>query len=242
MKMPDFNKYRKVFIICISIFVVIFIINIAVTMIYKEKFRATGPVSTTDETVGYTVINGNVGTGVNNNFVVKFKDENIERIIRFNLNKPTADIHVKDIKGIGYLNLNHCDIQNLSGMEYFFSLKKLDLSYNKISDLSELTKLKNLQELIIYNNKIKDVTELAKIDTLKKIDVSSNLITNVEPLTAMKNLVELDVNDNKITDVSPLTKLPKLKVLDVSRNYITNMDILNAKNFTQLLNWGNKLN
>lgn len=242
MNFPDLYRYKKIYNIVICAFIIIFLINVALTFIYKERYRSRGVVSTTDTSIAFAGGNDSASDKKNDNIEIVFKDPNFERIIRYNLMKPEVKIYVKNVRKISYLNLNHSDIKSIDDLKYFKSLRKLDLSFNKISDLSEITKLINLQELIVNDNQIKDLTGLNGVKTLKKLDVSNNFISDITPLTSLKSLVELDVNNNRVKSVSKLSELPELKVLDISRNNINDIDSLKSKNYKLLLNWGNKLN
>ena len=241
MKIPDLNKYRKIYNIVICVFIVVFMVNVALTFIYKDRYRAKSIPGDTDPTISETADDS--GEVSNDWKQVVLKDPNFERIIRYNLSIPeTNNIVVRNVRKIDYLNLNHSNIKSLEGIENFKNLRKLDLSFNQVKDLTPLTKLKKIQEIILYSNNLEDVSELAKIKTLKKLDLSNNQITDVTPLAALINLTDLDLNNNKIYTIGSISVLPKLTVLDVSRNYIKDMNSLDSKKYKLLLDWGNKTN
>lgn len=235
------EKYRKKYNILVCILMVLFIANIGYTVYHKDKYRAKSIPGEQDPTM--TFVAGPVTAGEKKiaNLEIKFKDTNLEHIIRFNLNNFDKKIHVKDVRGIGYLNLNHCNIVNLEGLEYFRNLRKLDLSFNNISDTSPLAKLNHLQELYIYNNNIKDLSETSKILSLRKLDISNNEIVDIDPLTALVNLKELDVNNNKIQNITKLNDLIGLTSLDISRNDISDISPLKDRHYKLFLDWGNKI-
>lgn len=236
------EKYKKKYDILVCVLIVLFMANIGYTVVHKDKYRAKSiPGTQTDATI--TFIPGPVTEGEKKieNMEIKFKDANLEKIIRFNLNNPDRKIHVKDVRGIGYLNLNHCSIVNLEGIEYFKNLRKLDLSYNKISDVTPLTKLNHLDNLIIYNNNISDLSEVSKIASLRTLDISNNKIVDLSPLVSLHNLKELDLNNNKIEDISKLNELTGLTSLDISRNDITDISSLKGRHYKLFLDWGNKI-
>jgi Leucine-rich repeat (LRR) protein len=237
MKIPDLRKYRKLYNICVLLFVAIFMVNVGFTLVYKEKYRAK---SVPGETAIALAVEDNE-PDENDSKQVIFKDANFERIVRFNLQvSETNNVVFRDVKKVTDLNLNHLDIKSLDGVESFRSLKKLDLSFNQVSDLTPLTKLTHLEEIILYMNKVVDVSALAKIKTLIKLDLSSNQITDIAPLAVLTNLEELDLNNNKITTIHSVAMLPNLKMLDVSRNYIKDMNTLDTKKYRLILDWGNK--
>ena len=242
MNFPDLYKYKKIYNIAITAFIIIFLINVVFTFAYKERYRSRGVVNTTDTSIKFSSGIDKAGDKTNDNIEIVFKDHNFEKLIRYNLMKPEVKIYVGNVRKISYLNLNHSNITSIDDLKYFQGLRKLDLSYNKIKDLGGITKLVNLQELIVNDNEVKDITNLSEVKTLTKLNISDNFITDITPLTLQKNLVELDVNNNKIKSISKLSKLSQLKVLDISRNNIVDMKSLKSKHYKLFLNWGNKLN
>jgi internalin A len=235
------EKHKKKYDIFICIIGVLFVLNIGYTVMHKDKYRAKSIPGANNESIDFVQTPMTVGEKSIENNEIKFKDANLEHIIRFNLNKLDKKILVKDVRRISYLNLNHCDIVNLEGLEYFSNLRKLDLSFNDIKVVTFLTKLTHLQDLIINNNKISDLSEIAKIPSLRTLDISSNEISDLNPITALVNLKELDLNDNKIVDVSALNQLSGLSSLDISRNDIKDISSIKGQHYKLFLDWGNKI-
>ncbi|WP_050607466.1 leucine-rich repeat domain-containing protein [Clostridium niameyense] len=115
---------------------------------------------------------------------VTFKDENLERIIREDLNKPSGDIFIKDISKakIVYLDASNKDIKDLSGIEYLTDLKKLKLNDNKIDDISKISDLKSLKYLDLKNNNIKDFKALKDSTKLETLYLKGNKTEDYNPI------------------------------------------------------------
>lgn len=115
---------------------------------------------------------------------VKFKDKNLENLIREMINKPTGPIYVNDVEGITMLIANGENIKSIYGIEYLVNLDSLYLDANEIEDIRPISNLVYLQKLGLSHNKIIDI----------------------EPLRDM-NLKYLALGDNKIKDYSPIMEI-----------------------------------
>lgn len=236
------NKHRKKYNIFVGILILVLAVNTGYTVTHKDKYRSR---VTPDKMKDTMDMNKNADSSGDASIAyneVIFKDPNLEHIIRFDLNKPDEKIRVKDVWGITYLNLNHCNLVNLEGMQFFRSLNKLDLSFNNLSDVSPLTKLPALHELYIYSNQIgaKGLAQISSIKTLTTLDVSNNKVSDLTTIEEMKHLTDLDLNNNQIVDVTPLNRLTGLKVLDISRNNIADFSPIKKRHYKLFLDWGNK--
>lgn len=112
--------------------------------------------------------------------VVTFDDPYLEQAVREIIKKPApATIFSSFLKKITILNLRGLDIKRISGLEYFYALKELDLGENSITDISRLSFL----------------------DSLRVIRLDKNQIKNIEPLLENRNLgsgVEIDLSGNPV--------------------------------------------
>jgi Leucine-rich repeat (LRR) protein len=126
-----------------------------------------------------------------------------------------------DIAGVIYLPLSNSNISDLSGLENFVNLKKLDCFNNQLISL-DVSQNKALKELNCRNNQ------------LTSLDVSHNTrLTSLE--CAENRLTSLDVNQN--TDLATLgCSMNQISSLDVSlnialtllycsENLLTNLDV-----------------
>jgi internalin A len=93
-------------------------------------------------------------------------------------------------------------IADLSGLEKYYTLQKLDLDQSYVQDLSPLADLPDLQTLILSRDAgaegqlLEDLSPLSEISTLESLDLSHQGITDLTPLMGLPNLQELNVSGN----------------------------------------------
>lgn len=134
------------------------------------------------------------------NTIVDFADENLERVIRENINKPEGMIRVEDVIGITSLSAHGRGIKSLYGIEYLAALETLNLSNNEISDLTPLMHLSNLTELDINLNDVSDIWPVCLLNKLKRFDAMFNHIRVARPLLELTALDIANLTDNPIED------------------------------------------
>lgn len=179
--------------------------------------------------------------------IVTFKDENLEQKIRDHINKASGDIYKSDVEEITELEVQHSEIQDISGIENLTNLKQLTLGNNKISDINVLKNLTNLQTLNLIDNQLKDISALKNLVNLQSIDLRYNEISNISALKNLTNLKQLDLDNNKISDISALRNLTNLQELSfgcvpcgaidapvLKENYNEISDVSALKNLTNL--------
>ena len=138
-------------------------------------------------------------------------------------------------KNLNYLWLLGNNISNLNPLRGLKNLTDLELSINKISDISPLQSLTNLTELFLYENQISDITSLNKLNKLKKLTLDNNQINDISPLKNLEKLVNIGLSANNISDFTPLYDLEKLSDLDISYNQITELKVLQPLKYIKKL-------
>lgn len=113
--------------------------------------------------------------------VIDFPDENLEKVIRYEIGKLEGNILYSDVKRISYLTVDY----------YTTNL-------GEIADLSGIEFCINLTDLSISKSKITDITPLSNLTKLEYLSLSGNEITNISPLSNLTNLHNLYLNNNKI--------------------------------------------
>ena len=151
-------------------------------------------------------------------------DENFLLVVRDAINKPEGAITAADVAGVTELSLFLRDVAELSGIEHFTALERLNCNSNKITalDLSKNINLKylnvsynQLTELIIGENTA--LTELyCQYNNLAELDVSANTAL-VELYCQGNELTELDVSANTAL-VELFCQNNQLTELDVTAN------------------------
>lgn len=126
--------------------------------------------------------------------VLQFKDPHLKTALLLSmksqklLSEQATDITVADAQKVTDLGdivsttgLDGMEISDISGLEYFTNVTKLNLSYNQISNLSPLKSLTKLEELYLEQNDISDISVVKDLSNLKKLDVSNMKITDWAP-------------------------------------------------------------
>ncbi len=155
--------------------------------------------------------------------VVNFPDPRLEAAVRSAIDKPEGDILASEVAGLETLIAREKGISDITGLEYFVSLRTLTLHRNLITDIAPLAELTSLRTLKIHYNRISDLTPLAGLTNLNNLRVHGNHVTNIEPLANLTNLTTLYLGPNEISNITPLSGLVKLKVLKLG--YCLLMDV-----------------
>lgn len=108
--------------------------------------------------------------------------------------QDVTNITYDEIKDVEELDLRNCNpkLTTLAGLEYFTSLKTLDVANNLLTSFDELSKMPTLEKLVCFNN---------NTNATEKLDLSNN--------TALKHL-ECNNTKLKTLDVSKCTLLEYL--------------------------------
>lgn len=172
-----------------------------------------------------------------------FPDENFRDRVAFYCGKDDGDALSQDeLNGVTELIIDHAYIKDLTGIELFPNLEKLDCKYNNLTrlDVSKNTKLtvlycesnhltsldlsKNteLTELNCQDNQLTSL-DLSKNTALTELDCALNPLTSLD-VSNNTALTYLNCNDNQLTslDLSQNTALTKLGCHD---NQLTSLDL-----------------
>jgi len=141
---------------------------------------------------------------------VQIPDANFEKkLISLNIDSDGLINHKllkTDAEEISYLDLstsNHNNISDLTGIEAFKNLKRLDATQNSIETI-----------------------DLSSNILLDSIYLAANLITNID-LTANSNLISIDIQSNELTSFTAPTNATQLKKINLSYNYLEAFSVHN---------------
>ncbi len=118
------------------------------------------------------------------------------------------------------------DVSDLSGLEEFQSLLRLELDGNRVTDLSPLRTLTKLRELSLSGSRVSDLSPLSGLKQLSRLDLSGNQVSDLTPLAGCGGLRTLSLRGNDLTDLTPLGYLTGLTTLDLADNRITDLSAL----------------
>ncbi|CAL5984335.1 Conserved_hypothetical protein [Hexamita inflata] len=155
-----------------------------------------------------------------------------------------------------YLSLQDCNISDLSGLQYFTQLKKLQITNSPLRSLSHISALVNLLSLQITGSKLTNVVGIGNLKQLQYLDLSENAIISIQPLSQLlqsKQFKQLYLDDNFIVDQEWLVPnysewicRQRVPVDSDYQNYIQdtnlNINIVQLKSsFTPLITKSNQL-
>ncbi|XP_075413513.1 leucine-rich repeat and guanylate kinase domain-containing protein [Tenrec ecaudatus] len=125
------------------------------------------------------------------------------------------------------LALSGCDLADISILNGYIHLQKLDLSINKIEDLSCVSYMPYLLELNASQNRLTAFFKFNPPRNLKKVDFSYNQISEMTDLSAYQALTKLILDNNEIQEIKGLELCCNLTHLSLAQNKISTIDGLN---------------
>lgn len=153
-------------------------------------------------------------------------DNDLERIIRAEINKTTGELTTEDLKRISYLNIGSENIVSLEGLQNLINLAGIYISKNNISDLSPLSKLTKLKQISVYNNPIKNIMPLKNLVNLTHLTIENGNVSNIDAVAGMNNLEHICFYGNNIQDINAIAGLTSLKLVDFVGNKIVDIGAL----------------
>ena len=92
------------------------------------------------------------------------------------------------------------DVSDLSGLEEFQSLLRLELDGNRIADLSPLRTLTKLRDLSLSGSLVSDLSPLSGLRQLSRLDLSGNQVSDLTPLAGCDGLRTLSLRGSQLSD------------------------------------------
>ncbi len=183
-------------------------------------------------------------TTIDANTLVHIPDVNLHAKIAETLNKPkNAKLNAGDLLKLTRLDAPNANIQELTGIEYAYNLRSLNLgteyiegegyvNSNTLSNLSVLSELTNLTSLQLDSNNISDISVLSGLTNLTWLSLNNNNISDISMLSGLTNLTWLWLSSNNISDISALSEMTNLTLLYLHNNNISDVSPLLALNLT----------
>lgn len=166
-----------------------------------------------------------------------FPDENFRDRVAFYCGKDDGDALSQDeLNGVTELIIDHAYIKDLTGIELFPKLEKLDCKYNNLTRL-DVSKNTNLTVLYCESNQLTGL-DLSKNTALTVLYCESNHLTSLD-LSKNTELTELNCQDNQLTSLD-LSKNTALTKLYCALNQLTSLDLSKNTALTILGCSGNK--
>lgn len=121
--------------------------------------------------------------------IITFPDINLEKAVRYAIDKPSGNIYRSDIE----------DLQQLVAVNYPYNPD------NTIRDISGLENCTGLTTLILCYNDITDISPLAHLTQLNNLWISNNVdLVDISPLAGLPNLDILKLSNCRISDIGAL--------------------------------------
>ena len=215
---------------------------------------------------------GSSSTGSNDaNSQIKFKDENLKKALLKTMKNQrliadnASEITYGDAKKLYHADITYGNITNLSGIENFTGLNRIDFDHNNISDLSPLSNITSLESIYASYNKISNLTPLKSLSSLECLRADNNKITdfstienltnlntlylgdnsgitNFDTLKKFTNLTDLNLDDTQFSDLNIIKDLKNLKLLYLQAAKVSDLSpISNLTNLTSLRLYGNQI-
>ena len=144
-----------------------------------------------------------------------FPDENFRVRVAFYCGKDDGDALSQDeLNGVTELIIDHAYIKDLTGIELFPNLEKLDCKYNNLTRL-DVSKNTKLTVLSCESNHLTSL-DLSKNTELTELNCQDNQLTSLD-LSPNTALTKLGCHDNQLTSLD-LSKNTALDTLDCSGN------------------------
>ncbi len=81
-----------------------------------------------------------------------------------------------DAGSVNALSMTNLGIEDITGIEKFTNITKLDLSNNKIEDIEPLRRLTKLNTLSLDNNQVSNISPISEIESLKSFSIKNGRI------------------------------------------------------------------
>ena len=160
-----------------------------------------------------------------------FPDENFCDRVAFYCDKDDDDTLSQDeLNGVTVLIIDHAYIKDLTGIELFPNLEKLDCKYNKLTCL-DVSKNTKLTVLYCESNQLTSL-DLSKNTQLTELNCQDNQLTSLD-LSKNTALTKLDCALNPLTSLD-VSSNPALTYLNCNYNQLTSLDLRKNTALTKL--------
>ncbi|XP_043714365.1 protein phosphatase 1 regulatory subunit SDS22 isoform X2 [Telopea speciosissima] len=142
-----------------------------------------------------------------------------------------------DPNSVAVLLLHHKALSDVSCLNDFKSLERLDLGFNNLSSLEGLRSCVNLKWLSVLQNKLQSLKGIEGLSKLMVLNAGKNKLKAMDEVRSLISLRALILNDNDIASICKLDGLKDLNTLVLSRNPICEIgnSLVNLKSITKTL-------
>jgi Leucine-rich repeat (LRR) protein len=208
---------------------------------YKQQNMLWNKAANEINDIKHTVINYN---HFNSHFISQYetKKQNIELSTEHILHILTHS-DINEVHDISELEIKCENLNNISNLNPFPKLRRMDLASNCFTSLDFLITYKhttNLIDLNLCQNKLTNINiqVFKNIPNLLFLNLEINQISQIENLQNCKSLISLNLSYNKIDKINNLEALSNLEKLYLNGNNIRNVENLNRNRKLKVLSIG----
>ena len=180
-------------------------------------------------------------TAVEDDYVIDWKDDALEKAMREYTGISDYDIKYSDVVSYTTLRLPSSGIHDISALAGLPNLESLDLSGNKISDVSALAAIPNLTWLSLDGNSLVTLDSLKNLRNLKQLYISNMKLENLSGISGLTGLDTLYISNASLDsdDLKALSGLSGLRDLNLDGNLISSLDGLKGLSGLEILEANN---
>jgi len=119
------------------------------------------------------------------------------------------------------LLLAGANISDLTGIEYFTSVFKIDASFNNLTTIPNISASTSLQYLFLNSNHITSLPDLSALTHLIQLQVINNQLVSLPSLNKLTSLDYLFLNNNQLTALPDISALTNIRYVIAGNNPIT---------------------
>lgn len=116
------------------------------------------------------------------------------------------------------LILTGANISDLTGIEYFTSVYKIDASFNNLKTIPNISATTTLKYLFINFNQLETLPSLSALTNLIQLQVTNNKLTSIPSLNNLNSLDYLFLTDNQLTVLPDISSLVNIRNVLLGNN------------------------
>ncbi|MGV9004415.1 leucine-rich repeat domain-containing protein [Flavobacterium sp.] len=132
-----------------------------------------------------------------------------------------GEIEVSEAENVAVLFVSNPNIVNLTGIEYFTNLERLECAFNNNLTSINISQLTSLKKLQCRNNQLTSLN-LSGLTQLEELSCQNNQLTSVD-ISQQTQLKQLLCEGNQITSLN-FTNCPLLQRVYCGNNLLTTLD------------------
>ncbi|MBL4624602.1 MAG: leucine-rich repeat domain-containing protein, partial [Flavobacteriales bacterium] len=143
---------------------------------------------------------------------------------------------------VGSLICSNRNIEDITGLEWFFNISTLHCYNNNLTTLPDLSAFTNLTRLHCYNNQLIAIPDLSASSNLQQLYCYNNKLTTLPNLASPNfTLQRLYCYNNQLTSLTDLSQQYVLQQLRCNDNLLTSLPSISSTGIEELTCYNNKL-